>query len=241
MPPGVQYADPFLCEHAGRHWLFVEEIPEDRGPAHLTCLEVHADLSLGQPRVVMQRPYHLSYPCVVRDGDAHFMIPETGADGTVQLLVAAHFPYDWEPVATLCDGLPLRDTTPFRLGDVWYFFTTLHECGAETFLFTADELRGPWRYHPANPVCTDTRRARGAGHVFRRGGRLFRPAQDCSTRYGHAIVLNEITRLTRTDYAERPVEVISPTWSPGLLGTHTINRDGAFEVIDGSRLVPRRA
>ena len=68
-----------------------------------------------------------------------------------------------------------------------------------------------------------------------RGGRLLRPTQDCSVRYGYGIVLNEITRLTPCEFEEHEVDEILPEWRSGLLGTHTLNASERFEVIDGLR------
>jgi hypothetical protein len=236
MPAGVQYTDPFLCQDAGRNWLFVEEIPVFGQKGRLVCREVLGEQDFGEPFVILDKPYHLSYPSVLRHEGLFFMVPESGDNNTVQLYSARRFPGEWQLEAVLAEGWPLRDTTPFLLDDTWYFFATLQEQGTETFLFTAARLEGPWRYHPANPVCTDTRRARGAGALFYRDGRLLRPSQDCAVRYGYAIVLNEITRLTSAEFAERPIETILPDWQPGILGTHTVNRGGGYEVIDGIRM-----
>jgi hypothetical protein len=52
-------------------------------------------------------------------------------------------------------------------------------------------------------------------------------------RYGHAIVLNEVVKLSKTEYEERETETILPVWRPGLLGTHTLNANERYEVIDG--------
>jgi hypothetical protein len=49
------------------------------------------------------------------------------------------------------------------------------------------------------------------------------------------MTLNEITRLTTTEFEERPFSYIGPQWRRGLLGTHTINSIGPLEVIDGLR------
>jgi hypothetical protein len=182
MPEGAQYADPFLCERDGRHWLFVEEIPAVGVRAHLTCLEVRDDLTVGEPVVVMKRPYHLSYPCVFTHEGEHFMIPESGESGTVQLHRATRFPHEWELDTVLFEGLPLRDTTPVLHDGTWYFFTTVHEEAPETFLFTADSLRGPWRYHPGEPSVLGrparTRRrsrVRARRHAHPAGAGLRRP------------------------------------------------------------------
>jgi len=54
-------------------------------------------------------------------------------------------------------------------------------------------------------------------------------------RYGYAMTVNEVTRLTPTDFEEHPVARVLPTWMPGLLGTHTWNQSSAFQVVDGFR------
>ena len=97
----------------------------------------------------------------------------------------------------------------------------------------------PIKAHPRNPVCSDARHARPAGRLFRWRGDLFRPAQDCARRYGHAIVFNKVLRLDASSYEERVVSRIPPKWSPGLLATHTFNRIGGLTVVDGMRRIPR--
>jgi hypothetical protein len=133
------------------------------------------------------------------------------------------------------EGKAVVDTTPLFLDGMWYFFTTTKEPGSETFLFYSAKLEGPWRYHPANPICSDARRARAAGALFYRDGKLIRPSQDCALGYGHSIVFNEVTRLSPSEYAERVVQRIPPNWRQNLIGTHTYNSDGTYEVIDGVR------
>ena len=106
-------------------------------------------------------------------------------------------------------------------------------------LFTAERLLGPWTPHPANPVLIDAGSARPAGNIVRRGGRLWRPVQDCRAGYGTALGLAEITRLDREGFAQEVRTVLRP--GPGWPGRklHTLNRAGPLEVIDGSGLSPR--
>ena len=229
-------ADPFLYEHEGRDWLFVEDIPPN-GKGRIVAREVHVD-GFGQPVPVLERPYHVSYPIVFRDGDEIFMLPESSEDRTVQLHRATRFPYEWQLETVLYEGSQLVDTTPCYFGGLWYFFTTRIDPGMQTFLFYTSALGGRWKYHPRNPICSDARGARSAGALFRQDGRLVRPVQDCSVRYGYAIVLKEVLTLSPVEYEERTMEVITPTWQPGLLGTHTINGNGRIEVRDGLRFAP---
>ena len=166
-------------------------------------------------------------------------MPESALDHNVQLFRCARASFAdgdaWQLEKVLYSGPLLVDTTPFFHEGKWYFFTTRVEYGPHMFLFVADRLDGAWTFHPMNPISTDIREARSAGALFWRGTRLLRPVQDCSVRYGYAIVLKEIVRLTPTEFEERTSEVILPQWRPGLLGTHTLNSNDTLEVIDGIR------
>jgi len=239
--PGTFSADPFPVQFAGRTFVFFEQIASDTGFGHLSAIELTGE-EPSAPFPVLKAAHHLSYPCVIEDRGTFFLLPESSADQTVTLYAASEFPVSWTLHKILVEGVHLVDTTPFRHEGTWYFFTTTVEMTRggrlETFLFFADALDGEWNYHPQNPICSDVRRARGAGNLFRRGEKLIRPAQDCSIRYGYAIVLNEVLTLTRERYAERELEVILPRWRAGLDGTHTINSTESIEVVDGT-LAPR--
>jgi hypothetical protein len=233
-PRRAQFADPLVVDDNGRHWLFVEEIPAGASKGRLTVMELDRD-GAKEPVTILERPYHLSYPFVFRDGRDYFMIPETSANNTIELYRATRFPFEWNLEKILYSNVRAVDTTPLFLDGIWYFFTTSARLGYETFLFWSDRLDGEWHYHPRNPICSDVRRARGAGPLFRSNGELIRPAQDCSVRYGYAIALNRVLHISPSDYAEELIEVIFPKWRKDLLGTHTLSSSNAFEAIDGLR------
>jgi hypothetical protein len=234
-PEGSERADPFVIEHSGRNYVFFEEVPAGALKGRISCFEILEDERAGTPFVALETSRDLSYPFVLVENGDIYMIPESAATLAAPLYRARRFPQEWEHVTNLVEGIPVVDTTPFYLDGVWYFFAGTKEPGLECLLFYADRLEGRWQYHPANPVSSDARRARPAGSLFCRNGRLFRPAQDCSARYGYAIALNEILKLSKTEYEERPAETILPLWRPGLLGTHTVNGNERYEVIDGLR------
>jgi hypothetical protein len=236
IPRGSEMADPFVVEAAGKTWLFFEEVPAGTRKGRLSCLEIGEEPGkFSRPFVVMQQDFHLSYPCVFQHAREYFMIPESAGGRTVGLYRARRFPEEWRLETTLLEGVEVTDTTPFFDGERWYFFTTTRQPFLETFLFVSDRLDGEWRLHPASPVSSSVRSCRSAGRLFRQSGRLLRPAQDCSVRYGYAMTINEVTRLTANEFEERAVDRILPDWSNGLLGTHTLNSCGGIEVIDGLR------
>jgi hypothetical protein len=232
--PGMGYADPFPVSWNGRDFLFIEEIlPDDRGRLVVTEV-VEGRLTPNPPAVVLDKPYHLSYPCVFQDLGEYWMIPESADATTVDLYRAVDFPWRWEHEQTLARGVRLVDTTPIQRDGVWYFFNST-QWTSEGRLFLADSLRGKWTEHPCSPLSTDQRRERSAGHLFTANGRLYRPVQDCSTGYGMAVRLMEILQLTPQSFEEREVAVITNAWHRQAVRTHTWNSGGRLECIDGGR------
>jgi hypothetical protein len=239
-PSGRFYADPFLVEAEGRHWVFFEEFDYSTQLGKISCAPLQ-DGRLGETRTVLERPYHLSYPCVFRDGGTWYMIPESAAAGTIELYRCTRFPDKWEAVRELYKASAV-DTSVWIENGVYWFFVTLWEQRGNAYqlwLYSASSLTGAWTSHPANPICTDVRCARGAGAIFRHGASLFRPSQDCTGEYGRRMTLNEIVVMNHEEYREEPRVTFDPVGANGLVGTHTYSRSGDVEVIDAKKLVPR--
>jgi hypothetical protein len=228
-------ADPFLWETGGRSYLLFEEVAAGSSRGRVGCVEVFENGLCSEMKIILEQPYHLSYPCVVPAHGELFLLPEASEAGLVNLYRFSRFPWEVELVASLVEGLALVDTTPVFLNDRWYFFATTPQPFMETFLFWSNRLDGTWNLHPCSPISCSVRNSRSAGNLFWRDGRLYRPTQDCSVRYGYAIRVNEVIRLTPTEFEERIMNRIPPVWSPGLLGTHTWNESSRFQVLDGLR------
>ena len=240
-PPGHFWADPFLVESQGQHWLIFEDYDYALKRGAIACAPLNSDGSLGPARTVLRRPYHLSYPCVFEHDGEIFMVPEASSTERVELYRAQSFPERWVAERTLL-GLRTVDSTPFPAQGRWWMFTTpvvVAHSAAVTLLYSADRLDGDWHLHPT-PVSADVRVARCAGRVLDAGGALYRVSQDCSVRYGYAIRFSRILTLNATDYAEQPAGLVLPGEAPGRIGVHTYNRCGEWEVIDGQFDVPAR-
>jgi len=240
------YADPFPVEVDGGHVLFVEDFDHRLGRGVISAVEVDRGGPLGTPRPVLEHRVHLSYPYVLRDEGAWWMIPETSAAGTVELYRATSFPAGWRRERILLDGVTASDVSVVRHEGRWWMFATVRHGGSWSdalHLWSADHLTGPWRPHPHNPVCLDIASARPAGrpvhHPDHRGGRLLRPVQDGSTGYGGGLAVAEVVRLDEEAYEQRVVGRLGP--GPHWPGTrlHTLNRAGGLECIDGSARSPR--
>jgi len=232
---GHEAADPFLVPEQNRLWLFFEDMLPRTRHGRLAVMPAFEDGA--EPTVILEKPYHLSYPCVFEHEGEWWMVPESSANSTVDLYRARQFPYEWDYVKTLMQGPRLVDTTPFLHEGRWYFFTTATLPGRAyvSLLFVAEALDAPWRLHPASPLTGDAAIARGAGRIVRRNGSLIRPVQDCLVSYGYSMTLREIVRLSPTLLEERPGEAILPSWHRGLSGTHTFSSAGPALALDGLR------
>jgi len=236
------YADPFPFVYDGRTFLFVEDFDHRVGKGVISVVEYDARGPVGSPRPVLAHDVHLSYPFVLEHDGEVWMIPETCAAGTVELYRATRFPDRWERESVLIEGLEASDATPFVHDGRWWLAATVRDGGSfsdSLHLWSAPDLRGPWRPHRTNPVLVDIASARPAGRVMLRDGRLLRPAQDGRAGYGAALTLTEITRLDDDAFEQRVVAHLGPgeRWAGRRL--HTLNRAGDLEVVDGSAMSPR--
>lgn len=232
------YADPFPFHWQGRTHLFVEDLDHRTGKGVISAVAFGPEGPVGAPEPVLEEPFHLSYPFVFAHDGAVWMIPETSQNRTVSLYRADPYPGRWVRVRDLLTDIVASDATPIRFEGAWWMFATLHDgAGAHSDmlgLFRADDLLGPWRPHPGNPLLIDAGAARPAGAMVVRGGRLWRPVQDCTRLYGGGLGLAEITTLTETDFAQtvRARLAPGPAWPGRRL--HTLNAAAGIEVIDGS-------
>jgi len=239
-PPGRSWADPFAVRRDGRWHLFFEEHREAEGRGRIRTCVLDPEDGASEPVDALVEPFHLSYPHLVSWRGETFMVPETGTCQEVRLYRATGFPAGWTHEATLLEGVGAVDATLHEEGGVWWMFAAVAEPGAlhardELHLFRASSPLGPWQAHPWNPIRSNARAARPAGPLFRWGGDLYRPAQDCSRRYGWAIALHRVRRLAGSGYEEEEVARITPTWAPGLLATHTLCRLDGLTLVDGMR------
>ncbi|MGQ0766671.1 MAG: glucosamine inositolphosphorylceramide transferase family protein [Gemmatimonadota bacterium] len=242
-PPDRFWADPFVMNRDGVDWVFFEELLHERGLGRILVAPLGESGFAAEPVTVLERPFHLSYPFVLEHEGAVLMIPEMALEGRVEIFRATRFPWEWEQAAVILEGEMLVDSTLARIGDRWWLFATMaDQCSdpsANLHLFHASSPYGPWEPHRHNPVRTDVRSSRPAGALFEYEGSWYRPAQDCSIRYGYAVQLQKIIRLDEEAYEEVPVSRLNPTWRKGLVGTHTVNRSGGLTVIDLQRRLPR--
>ena len=185
------WADPFVAEKDGHRFIFFEEFLEETARGHIAAIEIGPKGEVGQAINVLQSEHHLSYPFLFEYEGSLYMVPECAESGRVEVFRCKEFPHSWEPYAVLLDGVRAFDPTLIEHDGMWWMFVTIqHDRNStddELHLFYAPGPFDEWTAHPLNPIRIDVRSARPAGSLFTEQGKLFRPAQDCSVRYGWAI------------------------------------------------------
>ena len=239
IPPKDRFwADPHIVFKDEEYHVFIEELPYSTGKGHISVMQIKTDGTWTEPVKVINKPYHLSYPFVFEYQDELYMIPESMANETVELYKCQEFPHQWEFCMNLMEGVKAADATVLYRDGKWWLFANMVEVeGApisdELFLYSSDELLSTdWKRHPASPVVSDVKSARPAGRIFEQNGKLYRPSQNCSHRYGYGFNLCEIKILNDDDYKEEIVTSVKPDWEPDVLATHTFSHEGKLSVID---------
>ena len=232
------WADPFTLLHEGKQFLFFEELIHAKGRAHLSYFELdnHLKPTTKEPIIVIDEPFHLSYPSLYKIDNDYYCCPESAANKSLTIYKATSFPNEWTPIKTLLEGIKVYDPTLIEHHGTWFLFCNqrvFSESSSDMYLhiyFTDDLFNHPLTPHPSNPIYRDARISRPAGAIFKdENGDLIRSAQCCTPRYGHRIQFSKIITLTATEFKEIPLSELAPNWKDSILGTHTFNyTDGLF-------------
>jgi len=204
-------ADPFLLRRPEGWYMYFEVLLRESRRGVIGLASSQDGLAWNYERIVLKEPFHLSYPQVFQFEGSVYMLPETLDANAVRLYRATRFPDRFEPVCDLIEGQWADPTIFFDQGLWWIFACSTPYNHRTLYLFCAEELQGPWRPHPSNPVVANDRRiGRCGGRVLRTEGRLIRFAQDSVPMYGSRLRAMEILELNgaacrEAERAESPV------------------------------------
>lgn len=230
------FADPFIYKVTDCLIIvFVEECMISDTPKGIIC-ELAIDrntMRLKERHVLLDLDTHLSYPAIVEKDGVIFVYPENGASGSLKI-----YRYDEEkhqlvePKCILDEAV--ADSTILERDGAYYLIATRTENPMEdAYLYKSDDLLRPYRKVAVNPVQKSRACSRPAGNWIKAGGELYRPAQDCSQRYGGGISMMKVGSLE--PFNENRNFSIAPFCYKYNLGIHTINfsKDKSMIVVDG--------
>ena len=240
IPPKDRFfADPFIIQKENKYYIFLEELIYKVNKGHISVIEMDEKGQYEEPVKVIDKPYHLSYPFVFKYEGDYFLIPESRSNKTIELYKCLEFPMKWEFQLNLMENIEAVDATLFYHRNKWWLFANMVENPGssildELFLFYSEKLCSKvWTPHPLNPVVSDVRKARPAGGIYIHNGKIIRPSQNSSKRYGFGLKMNEIRKLNESEYEEIEIGSIEPNWDSKIIATHTFNNAGNLTVIDG--------
>lgn len=234
--PADFVADPFMIKENSAWYMFFEVMNAHTNQGDIGLAISSDGLNWVYRQIVLDEPFHLSYPYVFKWKTQYYMIPESRQASSIRLYKAVNFPTQWSFVATLLRGNYV-DPSIFHRDDRWWLFVGTNL--SDTLrLYYADELIDPWVEHPKSPIIIgDANIARPGGRILIFNDRIFRYTQDDDPIYGNQVRAFEITRLTTVSYEEKEVTK-SPILKASGIGW---NAKGMHHVdphqIDGSRWI----
>lgn len=226
------YADPHLFRDGRDTWVFAEAYDRVLRRGVVSCCRI-TENGATPWRVVLKLPYHLSYPHILKQDGQIYMIPESYVADEIAVFRAKQFPEQWEKVGVLKKGGEPVDSTVFHFGNKRWMLTM--ECVDDRLMLYPlgdDGITGE-----GHCVRKKDTNIRPAGHLFRVGDKLLRPAQDCTESYGCALNLYEVTDVTGDRLEEHLLCKIHPEEIRSDLGRkaegiHTYNMTEEYEVLD---------
>ncbi len=200
--PASFVADPFIIK-VDRKWFLFFEILNKKNYQGDIGLAISEDLITWKyQKVVLDEPFHLSYPYVFKHENRFYMIPESHEAYSIRLYRAEQFPYSWKFTKELVRG-DFSDPSIVNYQNNWWIFTS--DRNDMLHVFYSSDLDGPYKPHSKNPVIfANLEIARPGGRVIVYNNNLIRYAQGCKKMYGYDVKAFIIENLSPRDFIEKP-------------------------------------
>lgn len=208
--PTIIEADPFLFVKGDTLYLFYES--KKIFSSGIIKMTKTKDLyNWSKPVIVLDEPFHLSFPFVFEDNGDIYMIPETGEDKSVRLYKAENSDLSrFIFVRSLLNRkesenvtIDYADSCILIKNNKYYLFTTVQYEGINHLeLYISDNLYSTFSNHTKSAICTSNRYGRNAGSIIQFNNSFYRVSQDCVKRYGDNVSLHRIVTLTENEYKE---------------------------------------
>ena len=197
-------ADPFLIKEKETWNLFFEVYDNNTKQGDLAVATSNNTWVWNYEKVIIDEPFHLSYPYVFKSEDTYYLIPESFEANSIRLYKADEFPTRWSYVKTLVEGRDYVDNSIVFYNNKWWLFSSVTN-NDTLYLHYADSLTGPWKEHPQSPIVAgNVHKSRPSGRLLIYDGRLYRFTMDIDPPVGtHQVMVYEITAITPTSYAEK--------------------------------------
>lgn len=233
------FADPFfLSVTADSVELLVEEWEYSKKKGRLCRLVIERnekDFYLKEVNPILELDTHLSFPINIQLNNKLYVYPENFESGALRI-----YEYDRnmdklvKPATMLQE--PLLDSQILRIDNAFYLFGVKYNSGSQSdtkklFIYKSNNLTGEYTECQIieNQLCEE----RGAGLIFTKNGKYYRPAQSCEIEYGRNCIVYELSKnqdLFIEEEAQRIEPINGKKYGRGI---HTINAMKDLYVLDG--------
>lgn len=240
------YADPILVSYEGESYLFMESFDMRTNLGSIAYAKFDADGKLSEPQIIIQEPYHMSFPMVFSWNDSLYMIPETCANHSLNLYRCEGQIDRWELVKSFQVEEELVDTvvTACHEGYVELVTSAQHETLKRTNKWQKFRIyREENDFRLEADVEFNKREIYGyadrtAGSLITEQGKKILPTQESTeTDYGVSFYLND---YSGEDLANLPMlkkvtvnNILLPDVAQKQqIGTHSYGLSEQYEVVD---------
>jgi hypothetical protein len=240
--PASFVADPFMIHDNNKWYMFFEVMNSMSGQGDIGFASSKDGVDWQYEKIILDEPFHLSYPYIIKWNKTYYMIPESRGGSAVKLYKATEFPTKWTFISDLIVGNYADPSIVYKDENWWLFVLK----GYDTLvLYYAKNLIGPWTEHPASPLIKgDKNIARPAGRIITVDDKIIRYVQDGDPEYGNAVRVFQVDVITTTNYEDHEV-----TKNPILMGsgrgwnssgihhidTHQLNDMDWIACVDGKK------
>jgi hypothetical protein len=233
------FADPFILGLKDDNLeILLEEFNFKTDHGKISLLKLDKSFKQVNRKVLLDTGSHLSYPFIFKDSNKTYIFPEAGKSGKFSC-------YEYDPinqsikfVRDILD-IPLLDATILKRDGKFWVIGSLGDNikGYSLYIYFSNNLFGPYKAHPGNPVKSRLDGVRSAGSFIEVDGIIYRPAQNCANVYGESITIFKITELSEINFNEEFHMNIrindSNSSNYGMHTIHTINAIDDIIMVDG--------
>lgn len=225
-------ADCFIWTIDNKVFLVYEHYDYTKKRGSIRLSEV-IDNQLKNTKVLLENETHFAYPFLFEYDGKLYLAPENLESGKWNAYELDLIEGKVSAPITLIDE-PLVDASILNYDNKFYVFAGLPKQANEALhIWYSDDIWGPYKKHPANPVVFNPSSARMAGNFVFLNGEVIRPAQKSDIHYGQAIVWKKITKLNHLEYEEEIVHSQFNTFFKDYpAGMHTVSHHNQLCVID---------
>lgn len=240
------YADPIMVPYEGKTYLFMESFDMITQKGTIALSWFGEDGILSEPKVIIEEPYHMSFPMVFSWNGSLYMIPETCGNRSLNLYRCQGDMEIWTLEASFPTTEKLVDTAVVscREDRVELLTAALHpedpfQCKWQKFAIVKTESGYNLEADEAFNARKDYSRGyRMAGSLIREKGRVILPTQESTeVDYGAYLYLNDFSGNDVTD-----LPVLKKVTGDNILlpdvkqkehiGVHSYALSEDYEVID---------